>query len=950
MLKPYQKPSRPTGWSAFKPAVILVALLALAAAAPPSLAAEAPAAAEPALKEIQIAAEAFTRGGPVPAWVQQPPAIPPTTRTNPYVMRLWDTQIRAAATPGLYVNRAMQINSASVLARMGQYPIEFAPSYNKLHLHAVKILRGNQVLDQTKTVNVRFLQRELGLENGMYTGTVTASLLISDLRVGDTLQVVYSQEGDNPVFGGVFTDFAGWDDDVPVEQRNVTFSHPTQRRMQWKMMGEWRNTAVNPLITEAGGWRTLRFSDRNMEPLEGEPQIPPSYLPFRYIEFTETGTWNDVARWANGLFPPVAALPDELKTLVAKLRTLPSDDARAMGALQWVQSQIRYFSVSMGESSHRPHPPADVVRQRFGDCKDKAYLLVTLLRELGLDAKPVLLAVERPQLPGKLLPTAHAFDHVIVQLTLGGKRYWLDGTRQGQTGRLDDMGLVLEGAQGLVVAPDTTELTTLSWPNAAALATVDLTEDFTLAGFEADATLASRRTWYGNGAEYGRTYVSQLTPEQLRKFALSYYERRYPGIDLIDAPTLSDDRERNTYTLVSRFKVPKLAAEYSGSWAVKFMPGNLQGTVNVPDNIKRNFPVVAINYPFHAHYKMSITWPESVTVMRDPETRRQRGDFFDLDVSRSFRGNRSLVEVDLVTRKADVAAKDLPQLLDDLKKLDRNIGGTEYVDRTMIKQAPGLLGLGRSTLRDTMRRRLETDLERTGKTIQAGTLSGEDLAEALCTRAELLADLERPAEGLKDAEEAVRIAPSLARAWMCRGTLYADNQQFERSLPDLTKALTLGASDSGVYMRRGLSRYYLGKLAEAAADFGKAAHAGKGESEDPYPMLWQAWTLQRLGQDLPADLRRVAESGAQGSWPRPALAMFAAKLAPEDLIAELNRKTGDERDMNLTEAWFYVGQFHLLQGRTAQARDAFRKARDKGVSMYLEYMAAGWELSRLEGR
>ena len=41
--------------------------------------------------------------------------------------------------------------------------------------------------------------------------------------------------------------------------------------------------------------------------------------------------------------------------------------------------EIRYYSVSLGESSHRPHTPAEVLRNRYGDCKDKSLLLVTIL-------------------------------------------------------------------------------------------------------------------------------------------------------------------------------------------------------------------------------------------------------------------------------------------------------------------------------------------------------------------------------------------------------------------------------------------------------------------------------------------------------------------------------------------------------------------------------------------
>ncbi|GAB4122006.1 MAG: hypothetical protein Fur0014_21510 [Rubrivivax sp.] len=57
--------------------------------------------------------------------------------------------------------------------------------------------------------------------------------------------------------------------------------------------------------------------------------------------------------------------------MLRRLRALPTPEARASPALQWVQGEIRYWSVALGEGSHRPALPAEVVQHRWGDCKDK---------------------------------------------------------------------------------------------------------------------------------------------------------------------------------------------------------------------------------------------------------------------------------------------------------------------------------------------------------------------------------------------------------------------------------------------------------------------------------------------------------------------------------------------------------------------------------------------------
>ena len=74
--------------------------------------------------------------------------------------------------------------------------------------------------------------------------------------------------------------------------------------------------------------------------------------------------------------------------------------------------------------------------RRFGDCKDKALLLVTLLRALGTEAEPALVNTEARQAIADWLPSPLAFDHVIVRFVFQSRTYWVDATRALQRGTL----------------------------------------------------------------------------------------------------------------------------------------------------------------------------------------------------------------------------------------------------------------------------------------------------------------------------------------------------------------------------------------------------------------------------------------------------------------------------------------------------------------------------------
>lgn len=142
----------------------------------------------------------------------------------------------------------------------------------------------------------------------------------------------------------------------------------------------------------------------------------------------------DVAAWAPSVsmstFPDYATLaaayherakprsePDqEIRRLAMELTREASNDRDRVARIRsWINQNIRYLSVHFGVEGWIPHPAAQVLRTRYGDCKDQVALMQAMLQALGIDATAVLINTESAyQLPR--LPMATAFDHVIVYI------------------------------------------------------------------------------------------------------------------------------------------------------------------------------------------------------------------------------------------------------------------------------------------------------------------------------------------------------------------------------------------------------------------------------------------------------------------------------------------------------------------------------------------------------
>jgi len=894
------------------------------------------------LKEVQLSTNAFTLSEPVPSWVDPTP-LPEVSNPAPIVARLVDTQYLVNETPVVYFRRATLVNDAASLTAAGRISISFAPEYERVQLHAIHIHRGQERLDRTSTSTVRFLQREQGLEQGLYSGRVTASVLIDDLRTGDTLDVSYSIYGQNPVFGGKFTGSAGWDQPYPTLLRRAVLNHPVGRQVAWRMIGDRPAQPVVPSDTVRDGMRRIEFEQHSLPETVSEQQTLPDFFTYRFLQFSEFASWADVAGWAGTLFP-ATSIGSDLQEVAREIRKIDSDQARVSAALAFVQAKIRYFSVSMGESSHRPASPDEVQRRRYGDCKDKSYLLIALLHELGIQSRPVLLQLGRRTGLEKTLPSAQFFDHAIVQVTVEGKSFYLDPTRLGQHGRLDRMGQAHEGAQVLIVAPETGDISTISSSNIAELARQETAERAILSNFSEAGQLQSRIVWNGVKAEQIRLSLERASHDQFLRWIGSAMERRYPGATLAGEPTVSDDRLNNVVSITASYKVPQLAVDRSGSWVVYFSPENLRDVVLPPPTATRTTPLRIPGYPFEGTYTFEMTFPDIVSVVADPRAETIKNKYFTNTVSFYFRGNIAKVSIDLAALSSHVDAADTAKYAEDLRAANKAIGGYFAVGKSSIKSTEEV---DSAALPQRLRKLRQELVDKTAETIKAGKLAPSDMVEAYCIRSNALSDLQRFDEALQDANEAVRLAPNAINALGCRGFNYFNAGQFDKSIADYSKAVSLGAQDGEIFRMRGLARLYAGRLEDARSDLARASELADKEAKTYYD-LWLVSIDGRLGTAISDSITRRAASEAHGEWPRPALAMMTGSMSPEDLLKRMDEKKGDDRQMALAEGYFYLGQHYLVAGDKKTAATYFQKTRDLDICLYIEHVAAGFELQRLK--
>jgi len=885
-------------------------------------------------RTVQVAERAFTRGDPLPAWVDDIQNLPAPMKGSPLSIRLADVQFRVADEPTVYIHRAMTANEAGSLTAIGQYEISFQPEYQRVQLHSLRILRDGQVIDKLKAADIRFLQRETNLDQGLYSGAITAAIVTDDVRVGDTLEMAYSIIGQNPVFGGKFFEAASWDTPSPLSLRRVSIDMPQQRSIHYRMIG--KGADVKPVEIVRNDRRILRFEARNLPALLGEPYVPSDVQTYRYLQFSEMNQWREVNQWALGLFdtpPPGAALDEALRGA----RQAATVEDKVAKVLEFVQNDIRYLSLSMGENSHRPYPPAQVLQRRYGDCKDKALLMVTMLRALGIEAQPVLVSTSLRKGLDAMLPSPVVFDHAIVRARVQSKTYYFDPTRLGQYGKLDRMGQVHGGAQVLTIASGNDALETIPYAADPALYTDVRSERVTVPAFDKPAELLAHIEYAGVAAESARAGLANLSTQQLSKAYEASMGRRYPELSLLDDPKIDDDRVNNRLSIDVRYRIDKFMEKEDGGWKVSYRPINMVEQFYVPDVARRDFPLLVPYYPAIHDYSLDVSLPPEVDAHYQPSQNSVRNGAFAMSEALSFTGRELQAKLRLQITADRVEAAAVPEFVGATRKLNESLQGMVHVRNGVIKTAAA----APVDYKQNMLNQAEAIIKATSRVINDAALTGQDAGGAWCERARAYAWLGKSAEALKDAARAAQQQDRVKENLACAGDVRFAIGNVKDSAADYARAVALGADGADIWMRKAWSDLYQGSKRDGLAAL---AHAAKA-SDDPLLQarvrVWQAMN------GAPTEPATVKNGPLPEDWLAAALDMFQSQKSPEQMLRLIAHDGANGQETRLVEAYFYAGKFFLATQDKIKARVYFQRAIDKGAISSPYHHLARLELARL---
>jgi hypothetical protein len=385
--------------------------------------------------------------------------------------------------------------SAVILLDETQTTVRDNGEIDTLHRGAIRLLRqearrnyGSIAVDFDKDTKVSYLKawtiepngHEIALgDKDVVEHGYLSDMVYTDVRVKE---IQYPEANPGSVVGFeyvqrnrpyVFEDWWEFQNTSPVVVARFVLQIPAG----WEYTTSWFNFPEQQPQTPSSN--EYVWEVKNLSAVEIEPSMPnwravAGWAGIKYfprdpaMRAKSSGSWQDVGIWYDELTKasrvPSPALQQKANEIVAGISD-PIDKIRAI--TQYVQKNIRYFAVEIGIGGFQPHTAAEVFARQYGDCKDKATLLSSMLHVVGIESYYLLVDTRRGFIhPG--FPSPH-MDHMILAIRIP------DGApdedlfaivKDGQLGRLlifdptsehTPLGYLpaqLQNNYGLAIAPD----------------------------------------------------------------------------------------------------------------------------------------------------------------------------------------------------------------------------------------------------------------------------------------------------------------------------------------------------------------------------------------------------------------------------------------------------------------------------------------------------------------
>ncbi len=313
----------------------------------------------------------------------------------------------------------------------GQLRLGYNAATERLDIEFVRVHKADGSIVTAPADAVQDLSAPVQREAPMYTDFRQKHVTVPSLRPGETLEFRTVTTIHTPLAAGHFwLEYDFQNGGINLDEQ-LQVDVPSTRPITLKTAEDRK-----PAIADSNGRRVYSWKSSRTETARKDDEKTvdddidgDGAERFPAVRLTTFKSWEELGRWYSSVETAPRTPSADIRKKAAELTAGKTSDLEKIEALyDFVAPNFRYVSISLGVGRYQPRAASDVLRDQYGDCKDKHTLLASLLESVGLPVGTVLINSRRKIDPEFASPSQ--FDHAITLAWAGKEPVWLDVTAE----------------------------------------------------------------------------------------------------------------------------------------------------------------------------------------------------------------------------------------------------------------------------------------------------------------------------------------------------------------------------------------------------------------------------------------------------------------------------------------------------------------------------------------
>jgi transglutaminase-like putative cysteine protease len=406
----------------------------------------------------------------------------------------------------------------------------FTESYSRVHYSLVQVIRPDgQVLNVDLAAQSQIMVDPSQMRSNIYDpNSKILQVTLPELEVGDLIRYVVCTEIIKPRVPNTFSDYEVLEYTSPILNYVYEVHAPKNLPLRSIAVKDEVKDSLTFTQREEADRLIYRWQARKVPRMFPEADMPPLHTVVQRLLVSTVAQWEDISRWYWQVSEPHYAHSEAMQEKVQELCAgLADRDDKIRAIFRFVSQEIRYMGITVETEApgYEPHDVQLTFDKRHGVCRDKAALLVVMLRLAGFEAFPVLIhngPLKDPEVPQPF------FNHAITAVLNDDGSYQLMDATDENTMELFPAYLCRKSY--LVARPDGDTLR--SSPISPASENMMVIE--TRASIDGQGKLLGNSIFRFDGINDNayRGALARRSPEQRRQFFEGVVKRVAPGARL----------------------------------------------------------------------------------------------------------------------------------------------------------------------------------------------------------------------------------------------------------------------------------------------------------------------------------------------------------------------------------------------------------------------------------